>query len=103
MNYRLRAAEAAHPAYKLYYVFRFSHVTTLNRLVFDKLASISTRKPENLARYSGRSLGNSSNRAYLSSPFDLYSFSPASLVEMLIPFAAVPQNVAVHQYSDPDQ
>jgi hypothetical protein len=39
----LRAAEAARPAYKLYSVFRFSHVTTLHCLVFVKLASISTR------------------------------------------------------------
>ncbi len=87
MNYLLTsllASEAARPANKLYSVFRFSYVTTLNRLVFDKLASISTRKPENLARNSShvgssfRSLGNSSIKANLLYPFALYSFSPAS-------------------------
>ncbi len=37
----LLPAEAARPAYKLYPVFRFSHVTTLNRLVFVKLGLAS--------------------------------------------------------------
>ena len=37
----LQASEAARPAYKLYSVFSFSHVTTLNRLVFVKLPTIS--------------------------------------------------------------